>query len=282
MVTTVRCAADYPSKTAVLTCPALAAFPARHVSTRHPPLPAGGPSAPPRPTAPAPAAGAGPAAAKAPSFALQLQRRVRHRLLLKTLGITAFMWVFFAAYFHLLRHPVRPVTVMPLTWIDHALPVQPEALLAYLSLWFYVGIPPGLMLSLRDAAIYGLWVGALCLAGLGLFWLFPTTVPAVPLPPELANHPVHALLQGVDAAGNACPSLHVATATFTAFWVRRLLLATGAPRWVHTANWLWVAAIAYSTVAVRQHVALDVAAGALLALPFVAASLRWQPASIRP
>jgi hypothetical protein len=205
-------------------------------------------------------------------------RRVRHRFLLKTLGITGFMWLFFLAYFHLLRHPVQPVIVMPLTAVDHWVAFEPTALYAYVSLWIYVGIPAGLTRSLHQLLIYGLWVGALCLCGLAFFYFVPTAVPAMALPVDVAQHPGFALLQGVDAAGNACPSLHVASAVFSALWIARLLRNMAAPGWAHWLNVAWALLIVWSTLATKQHVALDVAAGALLALLFAPPSMRWFPA----
>jgi membrane-associated phospholipid phosphatase len=41
-------------------------------------------------------------------------------------------------------------------------------------------------------------------------------------------------------------------------------------------NVAWFAAIAWSTLAVKQHVVLDVVAGALLGLAFALPSLRWR------
>lgn len=205
-------------------------------------------------------------------------RRVRHRFVLKTLGITGFMWVFFLAYFHLLRHPAQPVIVMPLTALDHWVGFEPAALAAYVSLWVYVGIPAGLMRSLHHLVVYGLWIGALCLTGLACFYLVPTAVPPMALPVDVAQHPGFALLQGVDAAGNACPSLHVATAVFSALWVQHQLRGMDAPQWVRALSALWAALIVWSTMATKQHVALDVAAGTLLALVFAAPSMRWFPA----
>ena len=208
----------------------------------------------------------------------ELVRRVRYRFVLKALGITGFMWVFFLAYFHLLRNPARPVITMPLTAVDHWVAFEPLALAAYVSLWVYVGIPAGLMRSLRHLVVYGLWIGALCLTGLACFYLAPTAVPAMPLPVDVAQHPGFALLQGVDAAGNACPSLHVATAVFTALWVQHQLRGMAAPAWARVANAVWALLIVWSTLATKQHVALDVAAGTLLALLFAAPSMRWFPA----
>ena len=189
------------------------------------------------------------------------------------------MWLFVIGYFQVLRHPVRPVTEMPLTPLDQWVTFQPLALVAYVSLWVYVGIPAGLLPSLRQLVAYGLWVGALCITGLAGFYAFPTAVPQPLLPVDVALYPGFALLQGVDAAGNACPSLHVATALFSACWLDRLLRQFDAPWQPRTLNALWVVLIIYSTMAIKQHVALDVAGGALLALLFVWPSMRWFPAN---
>ncbi len=204
-------------------------------------------------------------------------QRMRCHFWLKLVGISLFMTVFFALYFHTLRHPVRPVQEMPLTALDHAITVQPWALVAYISLWVYVGLAPGLMLRMREVVIYGLWVAALCLVGLSIFYIYPTAVPRPALPVDLALYPAFALLQGVDAAGNACPSLHVATALFTALWVQHLFAGLGVPRWLRACNGLWVLLIIYSTLAIKQHVVLDAVAGAALGAGFAWASIRWFP-----
>ncbi len=199
------------------------------------------------------------------------------RFVLKLAGVSGFMWLFFLGYFHLLRHPSQPVTVMPLTALDHAVSFQPAAMAAYVSLWLYVGIPAGLMASLRQLIVYGLWAALLCLIGLAVFWAWPTAIPPPQLPADVASYPGFALLQGVDAAGNACPSLHVATAVFSAIWIERLLRDLQAPAWPRVVNGVWVLLIVYSTLAIKQHVAWDAVAGVLLALAVAVPSLRWFP-----
>ncbi len=218
--------------------------------------------------------------APAPGWARKLGRLWMYRPGLKFLGISLFMWVFFSAYFHLLRHPARPVTVMPLTPLDEWIAFQPAALWPYVSLWFYVGITPSLTPTLRALAAYGAWAAALCLSGLASFYLWPTAVPAQAhaIDPALAQYPGFALLRGVDAAGNACPSMHVAGAMFSLCWTHRLLLTVQAPVWTRWLNIVWFLLIAWSTVAVRQHVVLDVLGGALLGAAFAALSLRFGPA----
>ena len=210
-----------------------------------------------------------------PHWTSELLFRIRHLLALKIVGVTVFTWLFFIGYFQLLRHPAHAMTVMPLTALDRLIPFQPEMLVAYFSLWFYVGLAPGLQRNFRELAVYGLWVGALCLTGLGLFHFWPTQVP--PLMAGSSDVPGFALLQGVDAPGNACPSMHVAVAIFTAIRVDDVLRRARAPLPLRLANGLWFAAIAYSTLAVKQHVMLDVMAGALLGIAFAWPSMRWRP-----
>lgn len=207
-------------------------------------------------------------------WARELGSRMRERALLKIVGTTAWVWVFFIGYFHLLRHPAQPPLVMPVTWVDAWVPFSPIALVPYLSLWLYVGIAPGLLRGFMPLLVYGFWAAALCACGLMIFYLWPTQIP--PLPLDRADAPGFALLAGIDAAGNACPSMHVAISVFTAVWIEHLLRRVGAPAWLRLANLAWVLAIAWSTLATRQHVAWDVAAGTALGLVFAAASLRWR------
>lgn len=209
-------------------------------------------------------------------------RRVRHGFVLKTVGISGFMWLFFLAYFELLRHPVNPVTTMPLTVVDAAVPFTPWSIVLYLSLWFYVGMPAGMAASLHQLLRYGAWCAALSLTGLACFYFWPTAVPAGLAPADAAKHLGYAVLQGVDAAGNACPSMHVASAVFAACWVHRIWRETGASPWLLALNQLWAAAIVWSTLATKQHVALDAAAGTLLALAYAALALRpWRGGAAR-
>ena len=192
---------------------------------------------------------------------------------LKAVGTTAFMWLFFVAYFQVLRHPARTVVEMPLTAVDQWIGFQPWALWPYISLWVYVAIPPSLLTRARALVHYGLWIGALCLIGLACFYAWPTAVPRQAL--STAGLPGFDLLHGVDAAGNACPSLHVAAATFSALWIDHLVRTLALPRGWRAANALWFALIVWSTMATRQHVWWDVVAGLALALALAPPSMRW-------
>jgi len=178
---------------------------------------------------------------------------------------------FFAAYFQLLRHPIFPVTTMPMLAPDRLIGFSPLAIIPYVSLWIYAFLAPGLLRGwseLRTYAIGALVVGG---AGLGLFLVWPTTIVRPHL--DWQNYPGFSFLKTLDTAGNACPSLHVAFAVFSAIWLERLLREAGAPRWVRLLNCAWCATIAYSTLATKQHVTVDVLAGTALGL----AGGMWHP-----
>jgi membrane-associated phospholipid phosphatase len=191
------------------------------------------------------------------------------------IGTTVFIGLFFIGYFYVQQHPAYPPIVMPMTRLDLVIPVQPYFLLAYVSVWIYVGFGPGLQRTRTEFGVYSLWMSLLCVAGLAIFYFWPTQTP--PLMLDASALPAFAVLHRLDAAGNACPSMHVAVAVFTFGRVDAVLRSTRSPLWLRALNAVWFVAIAYSTLAVKQHVVLDVAAGALLGLLFVVPSLRWQP-----
>lgn len=199
--------------------------------------------------------------------------RLRVQWLSKMLGTTLGMTAFFAAYFWALNHPLGPVTVMPRTFVDRLVTFQPASLGLYLSLWFYVSLAPALVVDRRELFTYGVAAAVLSVLGLGIFVLWPTAVPPADI--DWSRYPAFAFLKATDASGNACPSLHVAFAVFTAIWFARLLREIGSARWAHVFNWIWCGGILYSTLATRQHVALDVLAGAALGGLIASANLHW-------
>ncbi len=202
----------------------------------------------------------------------QLAARIIVLLPVKAVGTTVFMTLFFWAYFAVLHHPLLPVTMMPLTALDAWIPVTSLAFPVYASLWVYASLPVALLRDLRPMLVFGLWMGAMCLLCLAIFWLLPTGVP--PAGVDWGLYPEMAIIKDVDTGGNACPSLHVASAVFAAIWLQWILQGVGAPRLIGWLNGLHCLAILWSTVATRQHVVLDVAAGAVVGLLFGLYSLR--------
>ena len=192
----------------------------------------------------------------------QLGVRLRTDWPAKTIGLTLGMAGFFAAYFRLLNHPLFPVTVMPLTAVDRLIGFQPWTLALYVSLWAYVPLGCILQESRRELRSYAAAALGLGAFGLASFLVWPTAVPV--LRTDWAAHPSVAILKSVDASGNACPSMHVAFAVFTAICLGGLLRDLRAGSGVRAANWLWCLGIVYSALATGQHVVVDALAGAPL------------------
>lgn len=189
-------------------------------------------------------------------------RRIATLWWLKMPGTMVGIAGFFAAYFWVLRHPFFPVTVLPPTVVDRWIPFSGWMLWVYLSLWFYVGLLPALLKNPRELVAYAGRALVLSAVGLAIFIRWPTAVAV--RADDWAEHAGFSVLAGVDATGNACPSLHVAFAVLTAFGLSRVLREIRAGTGWRVANWGWCAGISYSTVAIRQHVVIDVVAGALL------------------
>lgn len=202
----------------------------------------------------------------------QIARRVGVLWWLKAVGTPAFMGVFFGAYFFILRHPIGEPYVMPEISLDRWVPFTPAAYPVYISLWVYVSLPPAFMGNLRALLHYAAWMASLCVTCLAVFWLFPTQTPEWDI--DWSLYPSLSTIKDLDAAGNAFPSLHVAAAVFSALWLSRLLHVLEAPASLRSLNLVFCLAIAWSTMATRQHVALDVLAGVCIGLVFALASLR--------
>lgn len=172
--------------------------------------------------------------------------------------------LFFAVYFHVLRHPVFAVTVMPLTPIDHWIVFNPWWMLPYVSLWVYVTLPPFLLIKGHELALYGAGAAALSAVGLAFFFFWPTIVPAMDLGNGWSG-PMK-ILKTVDASGNACPSLHVAFACFTAYWFETMMKRAEASFSMRCLNIIWAFLIVVSTIGTKQHVVWDAVGGTALGL----------------
>lgn len=197
----------------------------------------------------------------------------------KFLGTSAFMSLFFWAYLFLLKNPAFPVTTIPLTVVDRWIGFAPLALIPYLSLWLYCSLPVFLLPTRVRLLNFGFWIGAMCLFALSIFYWFPNAVPPANI--DWAAYPGVAFLKGVDAAGNACPSLHVAAAVYSSVWLYWLMWDVRMGWRAQSIQMLWAVAILYSTMATKQHVSLDVLAGTVLGIVF-AWSSRWFDRKLQP
>ena len=204
--------------------------------------------------------------------------RLKSHFWLKCVGTPLFMTGFFVAYFTVLRHPPSPPLTIPTTAPDRWIAFQPLALIPYVSLWVYVTLPASLIVVRRELLSHTIGAFALSVIGLAIFVIWPTTAPTPDI--DWTLHPTMQFLKNVDASGNACPSLHAAFAVFACLWLARQLNECGAGRLSHGLNYFWAATIVYSTVATRQHVAIDAITGALLGWLVAHINLRFPPAPI--
>ena len=190
-------------------------------------------------------------------------RRICTLAWLKALGNAVFLVVFFQLYLAIQQHPAYPVIQIPATAVDRWIGFQPWTIGLYLSLWVYTALAVALQPDLRSLVRYGGTIGLVCAVGLAIFYLAPTTVSAA-----VGQRPdggaLFAMLYAVDNSGNACPSLHVAAAVLSGLWLHRVLRQIGAPRWAMLVNQAWCAGIVFSTMAIKQHLLIDVLAGVAL------------------
>ena len=193
----------------------------------------------------------------------ELGRRARTLWVLKMLANLSGIAAFFYAYFWIMRHPLSAATVVPVTWIDDLVPFSPLSFYLYASLWVYVALGSMFAKDGRELASWAAACFAMIVVGLGIFMALPTKVPDFAI--DWSRYPSLQFLKAADASGNALPSLHAAFAVFTVVVLHSQLTAVRAPRAVLACNVLWCLGIVYSAIATRQHLALDVIAGSVLA-----------------
>ncbi len=191
-----------------------------------------------------------------------LGSRVATLWLCKMAGTALGIASFFPAYFWVMHANEARAYVMPLTAVDAWIELREGALPLYASLWLYVSLPAAFAKDWTALVRYAAAATVMTCIGFAIFWALPTVVPAFPI--DWALYPALGFLKNADAAGNAFPSLHVSFAVFAGMVLASQLRAIGAPMWLRAANLIWAAGIVYSTLATRQHVALDVLGGVLL------------------
>jgi membrane-associated phospholipid phosphatase len=202
---------------------------------------------------------------------------------MKLVGNTVATLGFFPLYFWIMKNAGQ-AWVLPLTAFDRLIAFWPAILPVYLSLWGYIALPVLLAKDKRELWSFSLGCAAMTALALVVFWFMPTAIPnfAIDASPGTSLH----FLKTVDSAGNAFPSLHVSFSVFTCIVLARQLRESRAPAWLRAFNVAWAVAIVYSTMAVRQHVLIDVLGGLALGLALGFASrergVAVQPAHARP
>jgi membrane-associated phospholipid phosphatase len=178
-------------------------------------------------------------------------------------------------YFSLQRASTFPVFPVPETSLDRAIAFQPDWIWIYVSIFALVPLAPALAPDVPALRRYTTGLACLCVPCFALFWLLPVEGPR---PALLPDHALYGWIVSVDRSTNSLPSLHAGLALYSLLFLGRVLHpTTGATRsGLRLAGWLWGAAILYSTLATKQHWAVDLPAG--MAIAWGAHRLAWRRA----
>jgi hypothetical protein len=180
-----------------------------------------------------------------------------------SVGLTVF---FCACYFSLQNVVFLPVRAFPLTRLDNAIPFNPRWVWAYQSVYLLLALVPWALSARDDLVRYARGFLLMSCAGFACFALFPVAGPRPALVPAGG---MFGWLVWYDKPTNVFPSLHVALASYSVlFAVRgsRGSLHKTMQRLLSIAGTVWLVAIAYAAVATKQHYAIDIPAGGVLAL----------------
>lgn len=187
--------------------------------------------------------------------------RFKSEFRLKLFLLVALNLIVWTPYITLQRIHFFEPTEMPLIFLDRAIPFIPSAVWIYFSIYALMPIGPFLMNSREQIFRYSFGVVAISAFAALVFFFWPTIClrPSVP-----AADPLYRALISIDRPFHAFPSLHAAFAVFSCLCVVEVGRGLG---WTNSSQigfTIWTALILLATLATRQHVLVDVAAGSLL------------------
>jgi membrane-associated phospholipid phosphatase len=169
------------------------------------------------------------------------------------------------AYYVSNQFPIYPAQELPYTDLDHAVPLMPNTIWIYASMYpmmfvcFFMVIHRLDILERGYKAFFLLQIITFL-----IFLFFPVEYPRhlFPLPTDMAMGTkfVFETIRKADQPINCCPSLHVANSFLCSLFVWR------AERKKGMACLAWSVIISFSTMSTKQHYFYDVATGTTFAL----------------
>jgi membrane-associated phospholipid phosphatase len=179
-------------------------------------------------------------------------------------------------YYWLQHHRLFPVTVMPLAPVDEWIQFNDSAVWLYLSLFALMPVAPMQFLNTDQLRRYAIGVAGMSLIADLFFFFSPTAVlrPDV----ETTNLGYHYLTMFVSPA-NACPSLHASMAAFSALCYEQVAPHMRRQQLWRIVLWIWAVGVIYATLATKEHVSLDAAAGFLLGSATYFWAFRFKPSA---
>jgi hypothetical protein len=171
--------------------------------------------------------------------------------------------VFCLPYFTLQHVGLFVSRRLELSAIDRAIGFEPAWVWVYQSVYLLIGLVPWLSTRRDDLRRYARGFVLLAVAGFVCFLLYPIDGPR---PADVPRTGMWAVLLAYDGTRNAIPSLHVGLAAYTLGYGIRAIgpdLDAGVRRIWTAVGVAWLAAIAYATLATKQHYAIDLPPGLL-------------------
>jgi hypothetical protein len=152
-------------------------------------------------------------------------------------------------------------------WFDEWVPFHPTWALVYQSVFITHTLAIWLPKDAWAVRRYTGVLAAVYASAAVVFWFYPTVSPR---PREVESYLYYWLVTAIDGERNALPSLHAAMGTLAALQLQRHFGAVRAASGWHVLIVGWWTLFLYSTLATRQHRALDLVAGVLLAVAILA------------
>lgn len=207
-----------------------------------------------------------PASAADAHVDLPAQLRIRTHGRLKTTWAVVLNLIFYTGYPLLQHHHLGTVREVPLTWLDRLFVFAPHTTWIYISVLLLMPLPFLWMATRVELHRHALEFLAIMAIAFFIFCLWPTSIPR----PVYDSGGLYAQLVAWDSHTNAVPSLHAA------FTVHAIVAALRV--WTRPLSKLffvvWGVAIIGSAGFTHQHRALDLLAGAALALTITAIGAR--------
>jgi hypothetical protein len=168
-----------------------------------------------------------------------------------------------ALYFAPQRWPLHAAIEMPAYWLDRAIPFSEWWIPVYWSFYPLI-VLGGIFLATRGEMVrFASGLLGQSIVACVIFFVWPTMVTRpIVIVPGWAYQAVVAM----DHPLNACPSLHASYSVYCAVVLNGVLRSVGGGEILRAGVWLWVLVIFVSTIGLRQHVVMDLAAGTVLAL----------------